>query len=57
MKQVSVILSRSFLPELTHSLLFCQLRKGDMLRKGQEGHVRSERDVRCKITLSQDLLC
>jgi protein-serine/threonine kinase len=43
MKQVRV-----FLPERHFTLsvvLSVQLRKTDMLRKGQEGHVRAERDV------------
>ena len=31
---------------LKKHLLSAQLRKTDMLRKGQEGHVRAERDVR-----------
>ncbi len=44
MKQVRVtLLDYYFFPD--RHLLPSQLRKTDMLRKGQEGHVRAERDV------------
>jgi protein-serine/threonine kinase len=33
-------------PNYVHIIyLFCQLRKNDMLCKGQEGHVRAERNI------------
>jgi hypothetical protein len=50
MKQVVPIFScavpyTSYPYDVLTFVLFLQLRKTDMLRKGQEGHVRAERDV------------
>lgn len=42
MKQVRLSLSSMWIS--TH-IFVSQLRKTDMLRKGQEGHVRAERDI------------
>jgi hypothetical protein len=43
MKQVNLPLVLSLY--LVDSPSYLQLRKTDMLRKGQEGHVRAERDI------------
>lgn len=46
MKQVITLdLPSLFLGHLLTILLLFKLRKTDMLRKGQEGHVRAERDI------------
>ena len=47
MKQVNSIPSACYVSSLflIEGILSPQLRKTDMLRKGQEGHVRAERDV------------